>query len=112
MRRLLLACLLAVPAAAAPASASPGACVATSALPVCAGLCATGEVISVRVVGNVTGTARCGGAVASCFAFRGTCSQAAVATSSGPLTCTVTGGTGVAYCDVKIAVSSLDSLVS
>jgi hypothetical protein len=103
MRRLLLAALLlAVPAV--PASASPAECVATSSLPVCAGTCRAGETISVTSVGAFAhGTANCGGAAASCSAFRGSCTDTATATSSGPLTCTLESGSGVAYCDVKIA---------
>jgi hypothetical protein len=101
VRRLLLACLLAaVPAV--PAAAAPAACVATNALPVCAGTCLAGETISVRVVGNATGTVSCGGTTTSCLAFRATCTASGIAASSGPLTCTVSGGTGVAYCDAKI----------
>lgn len=102
MRRLLLACLIAAVPAVAPASASPGECVAAAGFPVCAGTCTPGEWIRVRVVGNVTGTARCGGATATCFAFRGTCEATATATSSGPLTCSISGGTGVAHCEVLV----------
>jgi hypothetical protein len=101
MRRLLLACLVSV-AAAVPASASPGECVAVDAFPVCAGTCSPGERITVRVVGNATGTASCGGATATCFAFRATCTASAVASSFGSLTCTVTNGTGVATCEVGV----------
>jgi hypothetical protein len=100
MRRLFLACLLAaVPAV--PASAQPGACVATSALPVCAGTCRAGDVISVTAVG-ATGTVSCGGTTRSCFPDSGTCTASGFALSSGPLTCTVTGGTGVAYCTATL----------
>ena len=103
MRRALFLLTAASALALSPAAqASPGDCVAAGTFPVCAGTCAPGETIQVHVVGNVTGTVSCGGVSASCFAFRGTCTASATATSFAPVTCTVTGGTGVAFCEVLI----------
>lgn len=97
MRRLLLAAILAaVPVA--PAHAGPAECVVADGFPVCVGTCSFNDVITVRAVGGGSGTASCGGATASCFAFRGTCTDSARATGSGSLTCS--GSAQLVVCSV------------
>lgn len=88
MRRLLLAVLLAaVPAV--PASAGVGACYThrQTGVYACTGSCAPGDTITVTVLGAGGGAAHCGGATASCLAFRGACARTATAVTAGELTC-------------------------
>lgn len=106
MRRLLLAGLLAL-APLSPATAGQGACVSTggvTACPTAVNRCSVNDTIRVTVYGAGQGTASCGGATASCFSVRVTCTDDARATSSGALTCSATGS-AVAICAVVIAAN-------
>ncbi len=107
MRRFVLAALLAV-APFATAAHADGTCVASGGNTVCPGAvskCAANQTIRVTVYGNGRGTASCGGASASCIAFRGSCTDDARATAPGTLTCASDNTAAVAVCAVVIAAT-------
>jgi hypothetical protein len=104
MRRLVLAALLAA-APFAPAAHADGVCVATggnSACPSAVSRCSANQLIRVTVYGTGSGTASCGGASATCFSFRVSCTDDARATSSGTLTCAASSTAAVAVCAVVV----------
>ena len=98
--------LLALPALAMllPAQPASAACVSGTGVTACPPVydCVAGSVVVVTVVGVGTGTASCGGAVASCYAFRAGCTRSATAQSAGTLTCAATHN-AVAFCTVTVA---------
>lgn len=90
------AVLLAVPAALflLPAPTASAACVSSSGITVCPTVftCGPGSVVELTVLGLTgSGSASCGGATASCYAFQIGCTAIDVATSAGVLTCSASG---------------------
>lgn len=109
MPRTLLAFAALAGAVAFPAPAD-ALCLDTTAVGgVCQSIlrCGPGSPVTVYVLGSgTTGTASCGGATASCTAFLiPFCTQVAIATSSGTMSCNASGGgdDGVAICVIGIS---------
>ena len=106
MRRSAI--LLTLPAVIAllPAQSASAACVSSSGVTACPTIynCFPNGTVSVTVVGVGSGTASCGGGVASCFSPRVNCDASDTVQSTGTLSCSSTG-TAVAICTVTIAAT-------
>lgn len=106
MRRTALFLVLPAAIALLPTSPASAACVSSSGVTACPTVfaCFPNGTVSVRVVGIGSGSASCGGGVASCASFRVSCTRSDTVTGTGTLTCS-SSGTAVAYCSVTIAAT-------